>query len=153
MKFYKQKTHFSCGAACFRNLLSLWGCRMTEKKARRICNTNRLGTDEKDLMSVCKYMKYNFKELKITRRKYGSKAFCRLIYLLKKGYKVILCVDNFSHWVLAIGHRKRKIIIVDSEKGIQLIKYFNRERLLNRWWGSDKKCFEKSQYYGLAIKR
>lgn len=151
IKYHKQKKRWSCGAASFRNLLELYGRKYPECKIRSITNTNRLGTDENDLKNACERMKLEHKEIQILKRKYGSKAFCVLIKYLNEGKKVLLCVDNFSHWVLAVGHRNRKVIIVDPENGVQTIKYFDRIRLLNRWWGSDSKCFEKSQYYGLVV--
>lgn len=152
MKFYEQVTHYSCGAAAFRNLLSLYKRKYTEKAIRELCLTRTQGTSIRGFINACNYFGFDVKHYMNFTKKRGDKAIDDLKRLLDANYKPIMCVDNFSHWVLCIGYREDSLILVNSESGSPRIKYYTKDELLKKWWGNDKRYFDRSQYYCLCIK-
>jgi len=151
MKYFKQKEKYSCAAATFRNLLLLFGKKTTESRLRKILGTTTQGTDENGIKQACEFFNLDYEEI-IIIKKLKNKIFKTVKEYLNEKYKIILCVDDFSHWVLICGIRSDEVIIIDPDKNEQTIKYYNQEELLKRWWSVDKENDIK-QYYGIAVRK
>jgi ABC-type bacteriocin/lantibiotic exporter with double-glycine peptidase domain len=122
IKFFKQKENYSCAAATFRNLLLLFGKRTTEMRLRYILGTRASGTDENGIKNACEYFDLEYKEIIINKKINDNKIYEILKNHLLEKKKIILCVDDFSHWILVIGVRLNKVIVIDPARSEQTIK-------------------------------
>jgi hypothetical protein len=70
-----------------------------------------------------------------------------------QNHPVILCVDNFDHWVLAAGCTEKSIFVLDPYGGHTgaTTSLYSRTALSRRWWSMDKEKKEGC-FYGLAVK-
>jgi hypothetical protein len=71
------------------------------------------GTDEFQLAKAAH--KFNC-DLKFIRRFDPETARLELVSYLRKGIPVLLCVNEWSHWVTAVKEEKGKFVLLDSEK-------------------------------------
>lgn len=90
----------SCGAACLKNLLLALGVDISEKEARKKARTNRKGTTQGGLKRAL--LTYGHASEAFQARLFRP-ARSHLEAALRAGEPVILCVDDWSHWVVALA--------------------------------------------------
>lgn len=158
-----QELDYSCGAAAFLNCLRVFSMKIDEKTARELCHTQSDGTNEKNIIRALNRLGFEAKELYHEKFK---NAYAELQNALSNGSPVILCVDNYAHWVLATGKIGEKIILFDSanspknksENGIQIL---SKDQLRRRWQHrkpirlqpsrSAHSRTHKTEYYGIQV--
>ena len=145
MRFQARK--YSCGAASVVNALRCYGRRVSEDTVRRVAGTNFDGTDEDGIFLALSYYGFEGIPLSTNRKKI---AWEWLKQNLIEGAPVILCVDDWSHWVVVTGVLGDRVILVDPERtshnkkenGTHVLK---KDRLMRRWV---TRC---SELYGIAV--
>ena len=73
-------------------------------------------------------------------------AILKLVESIRLGHPVILCVDNWDHWVTAFGLLGPMTIHVADSADSELVKHYEPGELLARWKGPGKKAF-----YGIVV--
>jgi hypothetical protein len=150
---HEQTKSYSCGAACLRNALMILGNKKKERAVRHAARTSHKGTDEVSLKQAAEKFGYRLEEFLLLEKDKGVVAYRWLLGELKKNRPVLLCVDDFSHWVLAIGILDRRIAIADPavHDQRQAFGLYTRGGLLKRWWIDDPDKMESSQYFGMSL--
>jgi hypothetical protein len=150
---HEQNKSYSCGAACLRNALLILGTRKKERAVRHAARTNHKGTSEASLRQAAERFGYRLEENAVFEKEKGIQAYRWLVRELKQSRPVILCVDDFTHWVLAIGIIERRIALADPAVHDQTKHFglYTRGGLLKRWWIDDPEKVEQSQYYGMSV--
>jgi len=154
MKYHKQETNFSCGASAIRNVFKAFGVSLTEKYLRKLLGTDSKGTDEFSLLMIGEDYGFKTKEVKSK----SIEVFKRkVIKDLKDGYKLILAVDNYSHWIAVMEYKDRRIEIIDSryhdDLGKKIKQYVTVKQLADRSHNYDIETNVKEFYYiGLLLK-
>lgn len=113
MKFLKQETGYSCGASALRNcILSLENIAKSEPYYRRLCKTNELGTNEKDIYKAALYLGYLVKSIQTKSEKtFRNKLKTNLI----NGGKSIVLIDGTQHWVAVVDYKDKYLTVIDSD--------------------------------------
>lgn len=155
MAFALQPDEYSCGPTCVYNALRLLGNGKIElNRIKRACGTRpSTGTDENGLQRGLRRLGYEGTEAGFTRKSYGRKALAWLREEHRQGRPVILCVDQFEHWILAAGSTQRSYFILDprGKRTRATAMSLSGAALLRRWWGFDR-ASEMGSYYAVAVR-
>lgn len=149
MRFQEQKG--TCGAAAVVNACRAFGVKISEKKAIKLANTDNEGTDEHGIISALRTIGLTAEEFKGNKR---NLSWQWLHGALLQGRVIILCVDEWSHWVTLAGSLLDRVVLIDStatdanrqENGVHVL---SSERLMRRW----AKKNEEHRYYGIAARK
>jgi len=153
MSLIKQPDAYSCGPACVANALYLLGNAVIPlERIKRVCGTRWWnGTDESGLRRGLRRVGYDGIEQTWMHKSDATAALSWLRDQHAQGRPVILCVDNFDHWVLAGGSMERKFFILDPYEGHRgaAASHYSNAALARRWWCKDK---DEGCYYAVAVK-
>jgi hypothetical protein len=155
MGFTKQPDEYSCGPTCVYNALYLLGNpEVSFEDIKVACGTRWWnGTDESGLRRALRRLGYEGLEAQWPHKSEGKAALAWLREQHIQNHPVIICVDNFDHWILVAGSTEKAFIVLDpygGHKGATTSSY-SRTALLKRWWSVDKEKKE-GLFYGLAVK-
>lgn len=140
-------SHWKCKCAECRTIRSQW---------RRECDT---GTDHDGIMRAIKEFG---KPGKVTAMDFESMnpedAWQWLHGSIYHGKVVILCIDRWSHWVVAFGSRNDVVNIFDpypSKKNIKEngILPLTKEELMRRWYNGCKWVDKDNRLYAISVGR
>lgn len=147
-----QLRDWSCGAAALVNASLTLGKTVSEGKVRKLAGTTREdGTDERGIIDAAR-------ALGLTATPSSSSdstaAWAVVRANLLDGRPCLLCIDNWGHWVTAIGIVGERVIIADPaetvrnsrENGIHVLR---KTKLLKRW----RHKAEETPYFSIAIGR
>jgi ABC-type bacteriocin/lantibiotic exporter with double-glycine peptidase domain len=145
---YQEKS-WSCGAASLANACRALGKRVSERRMRALCGTTENGTDETELIQAARALGLTATEFK------GSDKGAAWAYVraqLLEGRPSLLCVEQWQHWITAIGIVGDKVIVVDpantvrntAENGVWTM---NRNELGKTWRSRDP----QEPFYVLTI--
>lgn len=153
MKFQKQK--WSCGAATVRNCLRVFGVRVPESQIRKYANTSKeFGTNEHGIINALQEWGCTVSEIHYSSK---NKAWIWLHDTLQSGRPVIMAIDNWEHWILAVGSLGGYVCIFDSAN-FKYNKYENgchvwdKEKTLYRWWNTRKNIEGNNRIYAISVK-
>ena len=144
-----QSLSYSCGPAAIINALRCFGIKKTEKQILKISNTsNKIGTSEENMVNALTIL--GFHVIKHEQERLG-KAWKWLCNQLSNGRPVIISINNWAHYVTAIGIIGDRIILFDpyglgeiaNENGVFVL---NKKQLKKKWYHTNKRL-----YSGLAI--
>lgn len=145
-----QDTSFSCGPAALVNAIRVLGRRVAERRVRSLSScTEEDGTDEQGLIAAARSLGYTA-STHWSADQSAAWSFIRASVL--DGKPVLLCIDNWGHWVTVIGNVGDHVILVDpantkknmAENGIMTL---SRRDLAKRW-----RCkSEQEPFYAIAI--
>lgn len=149
-----QQRKFSCGPAAARAVLYVLGHhKVTEAALRRWAGTTPDGTDERGMLRAISHYGHKGKEYQAES---GKKSWAWLKNILGRGKPVLLCVDEWDHWVAAVGRLGGKVLIFDPDSsGGRRKKYsglvvYDEKDLLGRWAYHDPET-NKNAYYGISV--
>lgn len=147
LKFYRQQTDYTCGAASMRMILESVGIIKSEKEIARIMETNEeSGTWNKDFPKLAEEYKLNYS----VKRNASLK---NLKEYHKKGYKIIVCYylpnEDVSHYAVLNKIDSKKVYLYDPEMGPNH-KYSLKE--FNKLWSITSK-HDKERNWMFAIKK
>ncbi|HCA78215.1 MAG TPA: hypothetical protein DEP53_00625 [Bacteroidetes bacterium] len=130
MGFYPQPNLWQCGPFALKHALVMLGIPADENELAAIAGTRWwAGTDEFQLAKAAR--RFNC-DLTLIRRYDPEVARRELVSYLGRGIPVLLCVQEWSHWVTAVKMEQGKFIILDSRKKSVLTIHTWRE--LKKEW-------------------
>jgi hypothetical protein len=154
MALSKQPDEYSCGPTCVSNAVYLLGNNeVTFEEIKQACGTRWWnGTDESGLRRGLRKLGYEGIEQQWSHQSDKKNALLWLRDQHAENHPVILCVDNFNHWVLAAGSTEKSIFVLDPYGGHKgaTTSIYSRTALLRRWWSVDKEK-KVGCYYGIAV--
>ncbi|HET9151060.1 MAG TPA: hypothetical protein VFN83_05035 [Gemmatimonadales bacterium] len=112
MGIYPQPNLWQCGPFALKHALVVQGILRDEREISRIAGTHWwAGTDELQLGRAAR--KYDC-DLLMVRRNDPERARKALVAYLRREIPVLLCVDEWSHWLTAVKAEAGKFILLDS---------------------------------------
>lgn len=110
--FYPQPNEWTCGPFALKHALLALG-RMVDVK--QLASTARThwwsGTDEIQLARAAREFEC---DLVLERRRDPEQARKLLVHYLREQTPVLLCVDEWTHWITVLRAEDRRFVIVDS---------------------------------------
>lgn len=147
MKFQSDK--HSCGVFAVLNACYCIGKHATEKFVRSFTETTELGTDEFGIMRALVALEVKHE---IVDSSSYNESFCALEESLSESHSIILCVDNYNHWVVCAGKFGNKFILFDSlntKKNMKKSGFVLMSRKqLSKFWKS-----KEGKFYGIICKK
>ena len=112
MGIYPQPNIWQCGPFALKHALAALGVLKDEREISRLAGTHWWhGTDEIQLGRAAR--RFNC-DLQMIRRHNERQARAELVRYLRRGVPVLLCVDEWSHWVTAVNVEQGNFILLDS---------------------------------------
>ena len=148
-----QERGYSCGPAALRAALYVLGHNLTEAALRRRATTTPEGTDEKGIMRAVSYYGHNSTEYSCESIK---RSWAWLKNNIARGKPVLLCVDDWNHWIAVVGKLGGKLLVFDPDsspgtrKRYSGLKIYNEQELGYRWRCTDTTT-GRSSYYAIAV--
>lgn len=139
-----QQSPFGCGPAAVVNALESLGIQTTQEVVATLAKTNpQEGTYPAGMRRALEALGF---EPLVIEVKDQDLALAAARGHLMTGRPILLCVDNWEHWVTAIGMLGDRILIVDPADGA-VTTSMNSADFLTRWG-----CFaEKKPFYAIAV--
>jgi hypothetical protein len=141
MAIYDQPNSWQCGPFALKHGLLALGIFSHEDDLSRVArSTEALGTDESQLARAAS--SYGC-DLDLVRRRTARGARRALAAWLARGVPVLLCVDQWDHWVTAVASDADRVVILDSyyptvlrlEPWSQVLgRLAYRQRRWRGWW-------------------
>jgi ABC-type bacteriocin/lantibiotic exporter with double-glycine peptidase domain len=139
-----------CGKAAGVNALKALGRGTTQEAFGELAGTGPEGTYPAGMIKA-------FEALGCTpvriAESIGGRAWATLRGHLLDGHPVVLCVDNWEHWVVAIGLLGDRVVVVDSADG-KVCRTYDYEELEPSWegrgtrWRRDR---NNRPFYAIAV--
>lgn len=112
MSFYPQPDEWSCGPFALKHSLIAIGKFVSEDELASVARTHWWsGTDELRLARAARSVDT---DLDIVRRFDAESARRSLIEHLDRRLPVLLCVDDWAHWIAVLRHQQGRFVVVDS---------------------------------------
>jgi len=155
----RQEYNWSCGAAAIRNAFRTFNHKVSEVEIRKYAETSkRFGTNEYGIIKAIREWEY-----KATEHRFNSKveAWDWLHETLQQGHPVILAVENWEHWVTAIGSLgPTGVTVFDPSNWKCSVQensthIWDKKTLLFKWWNNRKSVDDEfeSRLYAIAVKK
>ena len=136
-----QDTAANCGPASVSNALSALGISRTQAECEVLCKTS--GTDGTSARNIIRAVQsLGCRGVQIRERR-ELVALLLLDHWLNEGAPIVLCVDQASHWVAAVGRLGPRILIADPADN-ELVLSLKKQELLERWASN-------GNYYGVVL--
>jgi ABC-type bacteriocin/lantibiotic exporter with double-glycine peptidase domain len=148
----------TCGPAALQNACRALGLRIGQERVARLCGTSCDGTDEAGILTGIDALGLGREEL---RSRDVREARAWLHEQLRAGRPVLLCVDEWQHWVALVGllggNSGWRTVLVDSavnaynraENGVHLV---DARRLIRRWRASRRTAGHEPPFYAVALR-
>lgn len=112
MGFYPQPNDYVCGPFALKHALVTLGRLVDEDKIATIAKTHWWsGTDEIKLARAARAFDC---DLPILRTRDSRRARRMLLDHLRRRIPVLLCVDDWSHWIMAVRYEGSRFVVIDS---------------------------------------
>jgi hypothetical protein len=130
MGFSPQPNRWQCGPFALRHALVMLGILADESAISKLAGSNRLaGTNEVQLARAAR--KYDC-DLVLERKENALEARRELVEFLRQGLPCLLCISEWSHWVVVVKEEKGRFILLDSyDDAVLVILTWNQ--LESRW--------------------
>ena len=142
-----------CAAASLQNALRVFGVRIGQHKLSRIIGVDPdEGADEEDILKALDALGCRINVLDTNRRRDADDWLNDLAYISP----LLLCVDNWGHWVNISGGVRDRLWLFDPEpapwnKAENGNWPVTRKRILKRWRAARSRRREGGLYYGISI--
>jgi hypothetical protein len=135
--FYKQPNDWTCGPFALKHALIAIGRLVEEKKIAAIARTHWWsGTDEIKLARAARAFDC---ELLFERTRDAKKARRLLGEYLRRRTPVLMCVDDWSHWITVVRQEASRYVVIDSNLD-PVLNVLSWAQLERRW------CFRDTDY-------
>lgn len=111
MGFYPQPNQWLCGPFALKFALLILGIVEEEEAIARAAGTDETGTDETELATAAR--RYGC-ELLFLRHREPEAARRDLRAYLGRGLPVLLCINEWNHWVTAVREEHGDFVVLDS---------------------------------------
>lgn len=126
-----QTNAYACGPCALRHALLRWGIEATQGELQREAGTTRAsGTGEAGLIRAAAGRGIALKPCTATSWREASR---RIDAAHRRGRPLILCVDDWEHWIVAPGRGKRGAhAVLDSSRPGPVLSYTGARGLARR---------------------
>jgi ABC-type bacteriocin/lantibiotic exporter with double-glycine peptidase domain len=125
-----QQRDYWCGVASVQNALECIGIKVTQGElAKKMAVTEDDGASEEELKRAVLAANRGFDECHEPNQAIAENWLWE--FLVARG-PVVLCVDEWDHWVTVIGVMADRYVVFDPAKGAG-IRVYDRQALLTRW--------------------
>ncbi len=129
MSIYAQRTAYECGPFALKHALLTLGVFSEEHLIGHTAGTTSGGTDERQLAVAARRLGF---DLPVVRRHTPADAHSGLCDALSAGNPVLLCIDQWEHWVAVSGRQGTRFVMLDSAEA-QVIRIVEWPDLEHRW--------------------
>ena len=133
-----QSTEATCGAAALSNALKAVGLPRSEEEMMKLASSTSNGTSMAGLIRALRAVGRTPTKIAEVREQV---AVIRLVVSLQCGHPVVMCVDAWEHWVVAVGllgsGGSPRIVVVDSAS-LELTHVYTLSELVDRWRHGNK---------------
>lgn len=130
MGIYPQPNLWQCGPFALKHALVTLGVLKDEREISKLAGTHWWhGTDDLQLGRAAR--RFGCK-LPLVRRHQPAAARTELVRHLRRGIPVLLCVEEWSHWITAVNVEQGKFILLDSREK-QVVTIADWPTLQRRW--------------------
>ena len=130
MGFYPQPNDYACGPFALKHALVTLGRLVDEDKIALIARTHWWsGTDEIKLARAARAFDC---DLPILRTRDSRRAKRMLLDHLRRRIPVLLCVDDWGHWITAIRYEGSRFVVIDSNLD-PVLNLLSWAQLEKRW--------------------
>ena len=128
--FYPQPNDFTCGPFALKHALVALGLAVEANEIAATAKTHWWsGTDEIRLARAAREFQC---DLVLERRADAEAARKLLVQLLREGTPVLLCVEEWTHWVTVVRAEDRRFVVIDStDDPVLSVKTWPQ---LRNWW-------------------
>ena len=128
--FHRQPNDYTCGPFALKHALLALGQTVDVTHLQTTAKSHRLsGTDEIQLARAARAVEC---DLVLERRTEAEEARKILTKHLKEQTPVLLCVDDWSHWVAVIRAEAHRFVVVDSmDEPLLSVRTWPQ---LRKWW-------------------
>lgn len=147
-----QHTDAWCAAASLKDALRVLGVRAGQHRLARLLGCTDDGADESDVLEALARLGCAVDVLETDRRRDALDWLCKVAYVAP----VLLCVDDWGHWVHVAGGCARRLWLFDPSK-----EPWNTcegrvwpllpKTIAKRWKAARRLRGEGGLYYGIAI--
>jgi len=151
-----QQIPYSCGAAATVNALRCFGMRIPERVIRSRANTTQQGTSELGIVAALESFGLTGISFNVKKEKqYPNlrlRAMNQLSTNVSAGHPVIICTQNFQHWVTIIGKIGDRFVLIDpantnENKKENSVHVLSQATLSNMWKSKN------GIYSGIVVKK
>jgi ABC-type bacteriocin/lantibiotic exporter with double-glycine peptidase domain len=149
-----QRTEYYCGPASVQGALAILGVKYSQDALARCAGTSEAhGTDEDGIKRMMFHAGRVPDELATDSE---LVAFGWLWHSLLYGRPVVLCVDRWQHWVVAVGLIGKRVVLFDPARyrhNTARLGTFSlpRGKLLKRWFAARRVRRNQPAYYGVNL--
>ena len=112
MGLYRQPNDWTCGPFALKHALVALGRLADEQMISAVAHPHWwAGTDEVKLARAARHFDC---ELPMIRRTESDRARGALIRYVSQRVPVLLCVDDWGHWVTVVRHEQQRFVLLDS---------------------------------------
>ncbi len=144
MGLYEQPNDWTCGPFALKHALVTLGRLADEDAISQVAHPHWwAGTDEIKLARAARHFDC---DLPFIRRTDPERAHATLVKYINQRLPVILCVDEWGHWVTVVRHEQDRFVVIDSREE-PVLRVLSWPQLKNRWRYEDYD--ERDQPVGL----
>jgi hypothetical protein len=114
VSFSRQPNAWLCGPFALKHALLLLGIPADEQRLARLAGSDHRGTDELELARAAQHFDC---ELLTVRTRDPERARQELTTQVAETRPVLLCIEQWDHWVVAAHEHDDTFVIVDSRAG------------------------------------
>lgn len=130
MGLYRQPNDYTCGPFALKHALVTLGRLADEDTIASVANPHWwAGTDEVKLARAARH--YDC-DLPFIRRTDPDRARTTLCRYVGQQYPVLLCIDDWGHWITVVRSEGERFVVLDSRKE-PVLKVLHWGTLRNRW--------------------
>ncbi len=151
----EQETDYSCGPASLKYALCVFGFSPREEELRKLARTTWEGTQTTKLLSAARRFGLSTR-IKMFFHDEFAAAWEWLIGELKAGHVVILDVEGYAHYVVAVQELEGRVVIIDPEGAtMNGTDYADvvvaTAKKLRPWWLSGDEEGEPEAFRGISL--
>lgn len=130
MGLYEQPNDWTCGPFALKHALVALGRLADESTISQVAHPHWwAGTDEVKLARAARAFDC---DLPFIRRTDPDRAYQALARYISQRLPVILCVDDWGHWITVVRHEHERFVVIDS-KSAPVLNVLSWGSLRNRW--------------------
>jgi hypothetical protein len=130
MGIYAQPNSWQCGPFALKHGLLALGIHAHEDQLTRIASSSETnGTDEYQLARAAHAHGCT---LSVVRRFHAAAAQQELDHWFARGIPVLLCLDQWEHWVTALAADREHVVVLDSQFDNAVLRVETRDRVGER---------------------
>ena len=149
MGLYRQPNDYTCGPFALKHALVALGKLADEKVISSVAHPHWwAGTDEVKLARAARHFNC---DLPLVRRTDPDRARGALVNYVGKSTPVLLCVDDWAHWITVVRHEESRFVVIDSRKE-PVLNVMSWTQLRNRWGYADERNDDRSLFDLLPVK-